>query len=56
MLTSSQAYSIVSSFLDSNGWTSVNALEDVDEKHMVYSYPPWNVSSDANGTDAQRLI
>lgn len=36
-------YNIVSKFFASNGWTSVNAIEEPNKKHNVYSYPPWSI-------------
>ncbi|RDW93624.1 putative cellobiose dehydrogenase [Aspergillus mulundensis] len=36
-------YSVLSKFLGSLGWTSVDMIAQPDEKHRVYSYPAWNV-------------
>lgn len=39
------AYDQITTFLDANGYASVNALEDVDSKDMVYTHSPYNVQS-----------
>ncbi|KAE9963461.1 hypothetical protein BLS_009264 [Venturia inaequalis] len=39
------AYSILSTFLSSNGWKSVNALEKTNEKHQIFSHPPWDIQN-----------
>ncbi|THX45777.1 FAD/NAD(P)-binding domain-containing protein [Aureobasidium pullulans] len=37
------AYDVLSSFFTSNGWSSVNALEEPNKKTDVFSHPPWNI-------------
>lgn len=37
------AYDVLSKFFTSNGWSSVNALEEPNKKHDVFSHPPWNI-------------
>lgn len=36
-------YDIFGGFLAENGWKEVDAIEQPNEKHNVYSYPPWNI-------------
>ncbi|GKT45787.1 cellobiose dehydrogenase [Colletotrichum spaethianum] len=36
------AYEVVSRFLGANGWTERDALNDVEEKELMYSHPPWS--------------
>ncbi|QDS72710.1 hypothetical protein FKW77_003452 [Venturia effusa] len=43
------AYSILSTFLTSNGWKSVNALEKRNEKHTIFSHPPWDIQNGLRG-------
>lgn len=38
------AYDVLSKFFSSVGFNQVNALEDVNSKHNVYSYPVWSIS------------
>lgn len=35
----------MSTFLTSNGWRSVNALEKTNEKHQIFSHPPWDIQN-----------
>jgi cellobiose dehydrogenase (acceptor) len=37
------AYDILSQFFTSNSWSSIDALTEPNEKHDVFSRPPWNV-------------
>ncbi|KAK7516236.1 GMC oxidoreductase [Phyllosticta citriasiana] len=36
-------FSIISSLLKGNGWSEVDAIEQPNKKHMVYSHPPMNI-------------
>ncbi|KAK7532811.1 GMC oxidoreductase, partial [Phyllosticta citribraziliensis] len=36
-------FSIISSLLKGNGWAEVDAIEQPNKKHMVYSHPPMNI-------------
>ncbi|KAL4911197.1 hypothetical protein BDW74DRAFT_184646 [Aspergillus multicolor] len=36
-------YTVLSKFLSTLGWKSVDMIAQPDEKHRVYSYPAWNV-------------
>ncbi|CAI7605809.1 unnamed protein product [Penicillium glandicola] len=38
-------YSVLSKFLGSLGWKSVDMIAEPNEKHEVYSYPAWNVKN-----------
>ncbi|KAH8662477.1 cellobiose dehydrogenase [Xylariales sp. PMI_506] len=38
-------YEVVSEFFDAEGWSSVNQVEQPNEKHAVYSYPNWDVGN-----------
>lgn len=38
------AFDIMSRFLDSNGWSEADALNDVESKELMYTHPPWSVS------------
>lgn len=37
------AYDVLAPFFSGNGWSSVNALEEPNNKHNVFSHPPWNI-------------
>ncbi|KAG9717563.1 FAD/NAD(P)-binding domain-containing protein, partial [Aureobasidium melanogenum] len=37
------AYDVLSTFFTSNGWSSVNAIEEPNKKTDVFSHPPWNI-------------
>ena len=37
------AYDVLSQFLSSNGWSSVDAIEEPSKKQDVFSHPPWNI-------------
>lgn len=39
------AFGIMSRFLEANGWSEEDALNDVEAKELMYSHPPWSVSS-----------
>lgn len=47
------AYEIMSRFLDANGWSEQDALNDVEAKELMYSHPPWSVSR-ANGPPCRK--
>ncbi|KAF9031335.1 GMC oxidoreductase, partial [Hymenopellis radicata] len=36
-------YDIMSTLLANNSWTEVDAVASPEEKHNVYSHPPWNI-------------
>lgn len=38
------AFAFMSSFLEDNGWSEVDALDNVEAKQQIYSHPPWLVS------------
>lgn len=39
-------YQVVSSFFAKLGWTSVDMIEEPNEKNKVYSYPSWNIKDE----------
>ncbi|KAF2173258.1 GMC oxidoreductase [Zasmidium cellare ATCC 36951] len=39
------AFGLFSDLLGNEGWTHVDAIEQPNEKHLVYSYPPQNVAA-----------
>ncbi|KAK4507167.1 hypothetical protein PRZ48_000901 [Zasmidium cellare] len=39
------AFGLFSSLLGSEGWSHVDAIEQPNEKHLAYSYPPQNVAA-----------
>lgn len=43
------AYDQLKTFLDANGYSSVDALEDPDTKDMVYSHSPYNAQDGLRG-------
>ncbi|KAL2888308.1 Cellobiose dehydrogenase [Ceratocystis lukuohia] len=43
------AYNVVSKFLSGNGFSSVDALNDVESKHDIFSYPPWLIKDGLRG-------
>ncbi|KAF8870007.1 hypothetical protein CPB85DRAFT_1355990, partial [Mucidula mucida] len=42
-LYNTAVYDVVSSLLANNSWTQVDAIASPDQKHNVYSHPPWNI-------------
>ncbi|PYH89493.1 cellobiose dehydrogenase, partial [Aspergillus ellipticus CBS 707.79] len=38
-------YTVLSSFFDTLGWKHVDSQKQPNEKHMVYSYPSWDVDN-----------
>lgn len=38
------AFGIMSKFLERNGWSEGDALNDPESKELMYSHPPWSVS------------
>ncbi|KAL5627656.1 hypothetical protein BROUX41_003809 [Berkeleyomyces rouxiae] len=43
------AYNVVSQFLSGNGFSSVDALTDVESKHDIFSHPPWLIKDGMRG-------
>lgn len=43
------AYTVMSEFLDSNGFSETNALESPNEKDAIYSHPPWLIRDGLRG-------
>lgn len=39
------AYTVVSSYLSTQGWKEVDSIESPNEKHMAYSRPAWSISN-----------
>lgn len=44
-----EAFSVMSSFLDSNGFSQTDALANPNEKEAIYSHPPWLVRDGLRG-------
>ncbi|POS81342.1 GMC oxidoreductase [Diaporthe helianthi] len=43
------AFHVMSGFLDKQGWSHVNALEDPNAKEKIYSHPPWLIQDGLRG-------
>ncbi|ROW06323.1 hypothetical protein VPNG_07498 [Cytospora leucostoma] len=43
------AWSVMSDFLDKQGWSQTNALENPNAKSNVYSHPPWLIEDGLRG-------
>lgn len=43
------AFHIMSGFLEKQGWSQVNALENPDAKEKVYTHPPWLIQDGLRG-------
>ncbi|KAI1879797.1 hypothetical protein JX265_001418 [Neoarthrinium moseri] len=43
------AYDVLSSFLSANGFSSVDAINEPNEKIDVFSHPPWNIQNGMRG-------
>lgn len=39
------AFDVVSSYLDTEGWTHVDSIKSPNEKHNVYSRPSWSIQN-----------
>jgi cellobiose dehydrogenase (acceptor) len=39
-----EAFDVVSGFLEGNGWTQTDAIENPNDKIDAYSFPPWNLA------------
>ncbi|KAJ0124561.1 hypothetical protein J7T55_005900 [Diaporthe amygdali] len=50
------AYSVVSSYLDAQGWTNVDSIETPNEKHMVYSRPAWSITNNLRAGPARTYM
>ncbi|KAK7189588.1 hypothetical protein DPSP01_001582 [Paraphaeosphaeria sporulosa] len=50
------SYSVVSSYLDAEGWTNVDSIETPNEKHMVYSRPAWSIVNNMRAGPARTYM
>lgn len=50
------AYSVVSSYLDAQGWTNVDSIETPNEKRMVYSRPAWSITNNVRAGPARTYM
>ncbi|KAJ1328212.1 cellobiose dehydrogenase (acceptor) [Microdochium nivale] len=40
-----EAFDVVSRFLSNNGWSEVDALNNVEAKELVYTHPVWSINA-----------
>ncbi|KPM34366.1 hypothetical protein AK830_g12197 [Neonectria ditissima] len=50
------AFDVMSKFLSRNGWKEVDALNDVEAKHQIYSHPPWLISNGLRGGPVRSIL
>lgn len=43
------AFNVMSGFLEKQGWSHTNALENPDDKQKVFSHPPWLIQDGLRG-------
>lgn len=39
------SYNVFQTFFSAQGWSSVDPIQNPDDKHAVYSFPPWNIKN-----------
>lgn len=49
-------YKVLSSYLDTKGWTEVDSIESPNEKHMVYSRPSWSIKDNLRAGPARTYM
>ncbi|KAF6795850.1 gmc oxidoreductase [Colletotrichum sojae] len=50
------AFGIVSRFLEANGWTEKDALNDVESKELMYSHPPWSIANGLRDSPVRAIL
>ncbi|KAL1613180.1 hypothetical protein SLS60_001412 [Paraconiothyrium brasiliense] len=50
------AYSVVSSYLDAEGWTELDSIKTPNEKRMVYSRPAWSITNNLRAGPARTYM
>ncbi|GJD00693.1 GMC oxidoreductase [Colletotrichum higginsianum IMI 349063] len=50
------AYEIMSRFLDANGWSEQDALNDVEAKELMYSHPPWSIAHGLRDSPVRSIL
>lgn len=50
------AYDVVSSYLDTEGWTNVDSIKTPNEKKMVYSRPAWSITNNLRAGPARTYM
>jgi cellobiose dehydrogenase (acceptor) len=51
-----KAYDVVSSYLDTQGWTEVDSIQSPNEKHMIYSRPAWSIVNNLRAGPARTYL
>ncbi|KAL0933670.1 Cellobiose dehydrogenase 2 [Colletotrichum truncatum] len=50
------AFDIMSRFLEANGWSEKDALNDVESKEMMYSHPPWSIAQGLRDSPVRAIL
>ncbi|KZL86231.1 gmc oxidoreductase [Colletotrichum incanum] len=50
------AYEIMSRFLQANGWSEQDALNDVEAKELMYSHPPWSIAHGLRDSPVRSIL
>ncbi|KAI8313189.1 Cellobiose dehydrogenase [Colletotrichum sp. SAR11_59] len=50
------AFDIMSRFLDANGWSEQDALNDVEAKELMYSHPPWSIAHGLRDSPVRAIL
>uniref|UniRef100_L2G9P1 Gmc oxidoreductase n=1 Tax=Colletotrichum fructicola (strain Nara gc5) TaxID=1213859 RepID=L2G9P1_COLFN len=50
------AFEIMSRFLDANGWSEQDALNDVEAKELMYSHPPWSIAHGLRDSPVRAIL
>ncbi|KAK1998973.1 GMC oxidoreductase [Colletotrichum falcatum] len=50
------AYEVMSRFLEANGWSERDALNDVEAKELVYSHPVWSSAHGLRDSPARAIL
>ncbi|OLN96852.1 Cellobiose dehydrogenase 2 [Colletotrichum chlorophyti] len=50
------AFSIMSRFLEANGWSEADALNDVEAKELMYSHPPWSIAHGLRDSPVRAIL
>ncbi|TDZ37492.1 Cellobiose dehydrogenase [Colletotrichum spinosum] len=50
------AFDIVSRFLNANGWSEQDALNDVEAKELMYTHPPWSIANGLRDSPVRAIL
>ncbi|WYZ35290.1 hypothetical protein EsH8_I_001566 [Colletotrichum jinshuiense] len=50
------AFGIMSRFLEVNGWSEEDALNDVEAKELMYSHPPWSIANGLRDSPVRAIL